>query len=337
MTRVALLAALVFLAGSAPNAVLPSAQWAEKVQGAAQPGPRSQPALLFHDRLRKLVLLDGTYSAVRPEHSEIWIWDGRAWALIPSTGPTGRYASAAVYDSRRDRIVSFSGRVGRDERITPDTWEWDGQSWTEMRDTSAGARDHHMMAYDAARGRTVMYGGGPFPRRPGPWATDTWEWDGTAWRQVGASGPLGRVAAMVYDAARRQVLMFGGVGAPVGERREQPNYGDTWSWDGASWRKLSDAGPSPRDRHAMAFDSRAGVVLLYGGETRSQQFDDMWKWDGRRWSRIALTGATPGKRSLHAMAYDPVRDRTVLFGGNNNGRVVSDTWEWDGRRWTRAN
>ena len=113
MTRVALLAALVFLAGSAPNAVLPSAQRAEKVQGAAQPGPRSQPALLFHDRLRKLVLLDGTYSAVRPEHSEIWIWDGRAWALIPSTGPTGRYASAAVYDSRRDRIVSFSGRVGR--------------------------------------------------------------------------------------------------------------------------------------------------------------------------------------------------------------------------------
>ena len=305
-------------------------------QVVAQPGPRSQPILLFHDSLRKIVLLDGTYPAVQPDRSEIWTWDGRDWALIPSAGPPGRYASAAAYDAKRDRIVSYSGRVGRQERITPDTWEWDRHTWTEMRDTSAGARDHHAMASDAARGRIVMFGGGPFPRRPGPWATDTWEWDGLAWRQVATVGPLGRVSAMVYDAARRHVLMFGGVGAPAGEQRDQPDYGDTWAWDGTSWRKLSDAGPSPRNRHAMAFDRKAGVVLLYGGEAGKQQLDDMWQWDGRLWTQIPLSGLTPGKRSLHAMAHDPIRGRTVLFGGNNDGRVVDDTWEWDGRRWLRV-
>jgi hypothetical protein len=162
-----------------PNAATPTpADGSGTVQEAARPGPRSQPALFFHDSLRRIVLLDGTYLRVQPARSEILTWDGHSWALVPGAGPTGRYAGAAVYDSRRDRIVSFSGRVGRDERIMPDTWEWDRRAWREMPDTSAGARDHHAMAYDAARGRTVMFGGGPFPRRPGPWATDTWEWDG---------------------------------------------------------------------------------------------------------------------------------------------------------------
>src|SRR5215212_8198045 len=128
MDRVARLAALaaVLLAmgGSTPNTVA-SDTGLNMVQVVRRPGPRSQPALLFHDGLGKIVLLDGTYLAVQPVKSEIWTWDGRDWALLPSAGPTGRYASAAAYDANRDRIVSYSGRVGRQERITPDTWEWD--------------------------------------------------------------------------------------------------------------------------------------------------------------------------------------------------------------------
>jgi hypothetical protein len=181
-----------------------------------------------------------------------------------------------------------------------------------------------------------MFGGGPFPRRPGPWATDTWEWDGTRWTRVATAGPAGRVAAMVYDAPRQRIVMFGGVGAPPGQGQPQPNYGDTWAWDGRSWTLLATDGPAPRDRHAMALDSRKGVILLYGGGTSAGQFDDMWQWDGVRWTRIPLTGPTPGKRSLHAMGYDAARGRTVLYGGNSEGRVLDDTWEWDGRSWKRV-
>jgi hypothetical protein len=163
------LAPLLALVGSAYLATSSSISRTSTALQNARPGPRSQPTLLFHDSLRRILLLDGTYLAVQPERSEIWTWDGRDWALIQSSGPTGRYASAAVYDSRRNRVISYSGRVGREERITPDTWEWDSRTWTRMRDTSVGARDHHMMSFDAARGRTVMFGGGPFPRRTGPW------------------------------------------------------------------------------------------------------------------------------------------------------------------------
>ena len=314
------------------------AQQAATPPTAARPGLRSQPALLYDEQHQRLLLIDGTYPAVQRGSSEVWSWDGTQWTLLPASGlaPTARHASAAAYDSRRHKVVSFAGRLGKAEEIKADTWEWDGTRWQERPDTVIGARDHHMMAYDAARGRTVLFGGGLFPRRPGLWPADTWEWDGERWSQAATEGPVGRIAAMVYDSQRRDVVLFGGVGRSPGPGQPQPNFNDTWVWNGKAWRMASAEGPAVRDRHAMAFDSKAGVVLLYGGGTRAGQLDDMWQWDGRRWSQIAVTGETPGKRELHAMAYDPARGRTVLYGGNHDGKVVDDMWEWDGKQWTRV-
>ena len=95
-------------------------------------------------------------------------------------------------------------------------------------------------------------------------------------------------------------------------------------------------GPPARARHALAFDRRAGVVLLYGGSRDGRQFDDLWQWDGVRWTEIKLTGPTPGKRDLHVMAYDAARGKTVLYGGTG-AKVMDDTWEWDGRQWRQIN
>ena len=92
----------------------------------------------------------------------------------------------------------------------------------------------------------------------------------------------------------------------------------------------------------MAFDSRAGVVILYSGSTGGpdgKQFEDMWQWDGVHWTEIRMTGATPGYRNVAAMAYDAARDKTVLYGGygcergTEGCKVLDDTWEWDGKRW----
>jgi hypothetical protein len=301
-------------------------------QVTAKPGPRATHSLIYDEELRKIILLDGTWANIQPEFTEIWSWDGKNWELIPGSGPRARYASAAVYDSRRKRIVVYGGRVGKSEEIKSDTWEWDGKSWHEMARIGVDARDHHALAYDSARGKTVMFGGGVFPRRSGAWPTDTWEWDGVKWTQVATIGPVGRFTTMVYDSKRKQIVLFGGVGAPP---QPQPNYNDTWVWDGRSWRKVISEGPPARDRHAMAFDSRAGIVLLYGGSTRAGQFGDMWQWDGHRWTEIKMTGPTPGKRDLHAMVYDAARDRTVLYSGNREGKVLDDIWEWDGKRWTQ--
>ena len=79
------------------------------------------------------------------------------------------------------------------------------------------------MAYDELRGRAVLFGGFSTVTTLG----DTWEWDGLRWMsRTLAVSPSARTShAMVYDVARRRVILFGG-GNPSPVQ-------DTWEWDGA--------------------------------------------------------------------------------------------------------
>lgn len=83
--------------------------------------------------------------------------------------------------------------------------------------------------------------------------------------------------------------------------------------------------------HAMAFDERRALTMLYGD--RGADATTMWAWDGRRWR--ASDAAGPGLRRHIKLAYDSARDRMVMYGGyDDSGRnILSDTWEWDGQRW----
>lgn len=308
----------------------------------ATPGPRSSHQLIYHRQLRRVILLDGYLwpSASPPpnqaELTEVWAWDGHLWTPLPGVGPASRYVSAATFDSHRKRLISYGGRVGPQETVTNETWEWSAGAWTELPANQMEARDHHSMAYDEGRRITVMFGGGTWPRPAGAWPTDTWGWDGGTWRRLAADGPTGRVSKMVYDSKRKQVILFGGVGRSPGPGLPQPLYNDTWAWDGQRWQQVSASGPPARQGHSLAFDRRAGVVVMYGGSARGQQFDDMWQWDGANWTQIRLTGLTPGKRAT-SMAYDEARHRVVLYGGarltENKLEHLADTWEWNGKLW----
>jgi hypothetical protein len=55
---------------------------------------------------------------------------------------------------------------------------------------------------------------------------DTWTWDGSTWtKQAPTTSPPARIfASMAYDAATRNVVLFGGQNA--GPR----SFNDTWTW-----------------------------------------------------------------------------------------------------------
>ena len=310
-----------------------------QAQPVSSPGGRSGHALVFHEQLRTLVLLGGDPRPHENKTMDLWTWDGARWAPLSTEGPPARLLTGAAFDAARSRIVVFGGLHNRTS--LRDTWEWDASAgWRAAADTaSPSARDHLAMAFDKERGVSVMFGGARFVARgevQPPWPTDTWEWNGGAWRLSAARGPAGRArTAMVYDAARGRVLLYGGIGESPAEGQPQPFFDDTWAYDGTAWTQLSNTGPGARYAHAMAYDARAGVVLLYGGATMTEYFQDMWQWDGERWSEIELSGPTPGPRYSPAMAYDPVRGRVVLHGGYNgaNNDALNDVWEWDGLRW----
>jgi hypothetical protein len=304
------------------------------------PAPQSAHLMVYDERIRKVVLVSGHDGGVRPALADVWTFDGISWARLAGHGLPSRFLAAGTYDSRRRQLVVFGGRTGRAGMPASDVWEWDGLTWRERSDTSIGVREHHAIAFDAARLRTVMYGGtatpgnGPDGKPVRTWPEDVAEWDGVRWTQVHASGPGARNGpALAYDALRRVVVMFGGVG------RDGTYPAGTWQWDGRAWKRTSANDPPLRATHQMAYDHRLGVVVLYGGGFVDGGLPvrrgDMWQWDGTRWTEVVMRGATPGPRIGHGMAYDRSRERLVLFGGfDGNSQRRGDTWEWDGTRWT---
>ena len=183
-------------------------------------------------------------------------------------------------------------------------------------------------AWDSVRRKLVLFGGRTLT--PAARLGDTWEWNGTSWTEIAVTGPAARANhAMVYDAARQVVVLFGG--------SDSAAFGDTWNWNGTTWTLVSSTGPSARTRHRMAYDAQRQRVVLFGGVSfaTGTLVGDTWEWDGANWTQRTF-GSGPNARNYHAMAYDPVRQRVLLNGGNDgsSNAGLTDTWTYDGVSWT---
>mgnify|MGYP002623849382 CR=1 FL=1 len=148
--------------------------------------------------------------------------------------------------------------------------------------------------------------------------------------------PSPRGTEMVYDAARDRVVLFGG---SIGNHVVPGNLlGDTWEWDGSNWQQMSPAtSPSPRTWHAMAYDERRQVVVLFGGATPAEN-NETWEWNGSNWTR-RTPATSPSIRRGAAMAYDRVTQTIILFGGYADylpfPGALAETWSWDGTNWSQ--
>jgi hypothetical protein len=191
-----------------------------------------------------------------------------------------------------------------------------------------GPRFSHVIAYDESSEGTLLFGG---LRPDGVPLGDTWAWDGNSWHRAATEGegPTPRKwSAMAYDARRQRMILFGGL---EGMARTGSSQGDTWEWDGTTWRLLTSVGPPRRDHHQIVYDRMRDKVVLFGGYDGSDLIGDTWEWDGTAWERIDVTGPCP--RAAHGMAYDEAREVVVLFGGRTLEAFFDDTWLWDGETW----
>ncbi len=137
-------------------------------------------------------------------------------------------------------------------------------------------------------------------------------------------------AAMAYDAAHGQVVMFGGediLGHPLGE---------TWTYDGVTWtHQVPAPSPSARRDASMTSATAHNQVVLFGGTDGTSLFADTWTWNGTTWTQQpVITG--PSKREGAAMAFDG--SNVVLFGGSDGvtgDPSLGDTWIWNGSSWNQ--
>jgi hypothetical protein len=313
-----------------------------RVLPARSPPGRYWASMAYDAARARVVMLGGTGSEGHPDSCQYdcdgtWEWDGANWTRFdPSPAPSPRFGAAMTYDPVRKRVLAFGGASYTGDCTLAgcnDTWEWDGTTWTKRNPkTSPSRRSFAGLAWDTTRRRAVLFGGGtnaggtdvsPFG--------DTWEWDGAEWaRMTPRRAPSPRTEhCIVYDEARRRVVLYGGNDA-----------GDTeeWEYDGTSWTPILQ--PRATVDAAMAYDPASKRVLLFGGElfaAPSVLSDDTWLWGGARWERAP--GPHPRARRYAALAGDLARKRVVLFGGGcdaGNTVICGDTWLWDGTRWTEA-
>jgi hypothetical protein len=219
-------------------------------------------------------------------------------------------------------MLSFGGYLGGTS--IGDLRVLEGHRWRVLGTLAEMAVAEAGFVYDTRRDRLVLFGGGA--------DSATWEHDGERWiRYAGRNPPARQGHLMVYDERRGRTVVYGGSG--IGPRgTPPPRFSDTWEFDGEQWRAMDVTGPGPRLAPGATYDSRRGVVLLFGGIAEDGMRGDLWAWDGATWRLLASEG--PPARVMGALAYDAARDRVVLFGGRRGWPDdLNDTWEWDGAMW----
>lgn len=178
-----------------------------------------------------------------------------------------------------------------------------GPQWVRRTTNGPSARSDHAMAYDSARRVTVLFGGfNNDVTRLG--LSDLWEWNGWRWNQRITNSEL------------------------VG-----------WTTNGfGGWIPSYTGQPVKRYNHAMAYDSKRGRTVMFGGWVQTPNdttlyLRDTWEWDGDQWYFRGTNG--PPQRYQHRMIYDARRGVTVMAGGLPLSGPVGP-WEWDGNQWRDA-
>ncbi|MHB8289618.1 MAG: Kelch repeat-containing protein [Acidimicrobiales bacterium] len=276
------------------------------------PPPVVRPDMAYDDATQTVVLFYGGVLLKSPH------------CRLSQNGPKQRSPKANPQVTFRSKCILRQPAW----RVLPETWSWNGTTWAEQHPAqSPPPRRAASMAYDAATHQVVLFGGVDYPcgvyRCRG--AHSTWTWNGDTWtKQHPTQSPPSRIEAqMAYDAATRQVVLFGGyrAGGSLGE------LDDTWTWNGANWTQQHPAqSPPSLGGASMAYDAATRQVVLFGGGTDAsflRNLNETWTWNGTTWTEQHPAQSPPSLTGA-SMAYDVATQSILLFGGLR--RSSSETW-----------
>jgi N-acetylneuraminic acid mutarotase len=310
--------------------------WIELSPTGTVPDARESHGMVFDLNAGEVVLFGGT-SSDGVELNDTWVYDptANAWTELSPAGalPSARCDFAMTYASTRGYVFLFGGWDGG--ACLGDTWRYfpSGSTWKRL--TPVGKvpppRRGTAMVYLPDTDKVILFGG----KNGSTYFDDLWIYDPAAntWsvrQPAGGIRPEARVDhSMVYDPVSKKVLLFGG-------NDDATMFNDIWAYDPAAnaWTDLGPAGPLPPARyyHAMAFDTDAGLAILYGGAAIHRMFlSDTWSYDpaANEWKDLTDYASVPEIRTDPAMTYDPNGQRMILFGGYSGAAYCfDDTWAY---------
>lgn len=98
------------------------------VRSGRGPRPRADYAAAYASARESVLMYGGSPDYLNEDlFDELWEWDGEGWSQLPmGTSPGGLAEANMVYDSKRDTLVLFGGKSGKDENgfiYSDGTWE----------------------------------------------------------------------------------------------------------------------------------------------------------------------------------------------------------------------
>ena len=168
------------------------------------------------------------YYAPGAPATETWLWNGSKWR---QAHPAHRAPYAAgdplAYDPiSGDVILQGSGGMTNDGfgPLSTDTWAWNGTDWSRIHANHAPPPSPYaVMAYDSGdRHLWLLDTGGHIDSGCGvglaPQVDRVYVWNGHDWLSRPAPSGLGsrQQAAMAYDPATKQLVLFGGCTTQTG-------------------------------------------------------------------------------------------------------------------------
>lgn len=307
-----------------------------------RPPPRSNASVAWDAGDREYLLFGGESGGVAL--GDTWAFENGNWTQLLSAGQPGpRFGAGMAYDVHDNYTVLFGGN--NSSAILADTWAFSGGHWVHLKPVAPPrGRAFPSMAYDPVAEQVIMFGGYMSSNQ----SASTWGFEDGNWTPLVTGGPLepaDRIgAAMAYDAADEQLVMFGGLDPAT---KTPIVLNDTWTfvWNTSTspasgdWAEINGTtAPSPRFDSAVAYDASEGKVVLFGGSTlKGYALGDTWLWNSTQWVRPTLPtrDVPPAARIGAAMGPSPTPGNSpnltsaavfLLSGLSNRSSLDADAW-----------
>lgn len=278
---------------------------------------------MIYDGISQRPILFGGFNSAGKALNDTWAFQGNEWVPVKSsTEPPARYFPTFNYNPNNDTGILVAGIS--ETGFLSDAWEYSNGNWRLLAANAIPGRHSHAAAFDSQNSALYILGGiGTNSEHFSDfWIFEPEQGDGI-WNEVDiveGPGPL-YGHALVYDAYRQQIVLFGGADASS----ERNN--DTWIYKYGLWTQLvTEHVPSPRIYHKMIYDSEKKQVVLFGGFEDGNRLNDLWVFNGEDWIPQATQNAPP-ERSSHEMIYNHPAKRIDCFGGIGSANdYFNDLW-----------
>lgn len=334
----------------------PTTTWTQCTVGSCASGsapPARWGAAMTYDSAKWELVLFGGCGATCPL-GDTWIFNMTGlhirWSE-PTTSPsaTARY-DAVLADQPPGNDPLLEGGVGAGGRVlggpgyylTPPSGGGFSYGWFTAsslneipRAPAPVPRYGASIAYDSEDHYVLLVGGCQYTKvttNCGQMAksSTTWLFRNGSW-VLGCTGcgPSARWdAALAYDVAASEFVLFGGCEATDNSCSSTTALGDTWTYASGSWTQLTpSASPGARGDASVAYDSYDKVVVVFGGLGCATMCSDTWTFASGTWTKF--TGTNPAARFGAAAAWDGIANEVILFGGVlTTGLLSAQTWSF---------